>query len=183
MITITFKYTDYGKSETQEFREYTKNLVGYRENGEYQIRFGKERDPMFDDKIVCQIEINDEDYAFDVANHFMMDREVNGENIPFAVDLSSIAVYVTGSDRIMNYLTSHSISHLYERVEIAESRMDQMNDLLMQLKTSHEKMSGYMQQIGVDKFPDIVRQLTASMEHEGHDCKAEIHNILTRKVH
>lgn len=183
MITITFKYTDYGKKETQEFREYTKNLVGYRDSGEYKIYFGTQHDPMFDDKIVCQIEIEDEDYAFDVVNHFMLDREVNGDSIAFAVELPSIAVYVTGSDLIMNYLTSRSVSNLYERLEVAESALSQINNTMMQLKASHEKMGGYMQQMGVDKFSDIVRQLVASMEHEGHDCKEEINNILTRKVH
>lgn len=183
MITITLKYTDYGSKETQEFREYTKNLIGYRHQAEYDIRFGVEHDPMFDDKIVCQMTIYDEDFAFDAVNHFMMDREINGENIPFDVDLSSIAIYVTGSDKIMNYLTSRSFSHLYERMEILESMVSGLSKEYQQLKQSHEKMAGFMQHVGVDKFPDIVRELIESMEFEGHQCKGKINEILQRKVH
>lgn len=180
--TITFKYTDYGHKETQEFREYTKNLVGYMD-ATYNIKYGRESDPMFDDKIICQINVLDEDHAFDVVNHFMIDREVNGENVPFDVDLTSIAIYVTGSDKIVNYLTSRSISHLYERIEIAENQLSNMNNLVMQLKASHEKMAAHMQHIGVDKFPDIVKELVDSMQFEGHDCKDKIKTILNRKVH
>lgn len=183
MITITFKYTDYGSKETTEFRDYVKNLVGYMDQLEYNIRFGVESDPMFDDKIVAQIAIENEDQAFDVVNHFMMDREIKGENVPFDVDLSSVAIYVTGSDRINNYLNSRSFSHLYERMEIAENALTGMMEKYQKLKYEYEQMAGFLQTIGANKFPEIVETLIDSMEHEGHTCKANIKEILHRKVH
>jgi hypothetical protein len=183
MITVTLKYTDYGHQETQEFREYTKNLVGHRDTGEYRIKFGIESDPMFDNKVVCQIEIEDEDYAFDVVNHYMIDREVNGDNVPFDVDLSSVAVYVTGSDRISNYMISRSFSHLYEKMEITESVLSKLNEKCSVLESNQQKISAYMENIGADKFPDIVKKLIDSMEAEGHNCKTEINAILQRKIH
>ena len=181
MITITFKYTDYEHNKTQEFREYTKNLIGYRDD--YDLKYGIERDLMFDDKVVCQMSVSDEEYAFDVVNHFMLDREINGENVPFDVDLSSIAIYVTGSDRIMHYLTSRSFSNLYERLEIAEGTIYEVVGKNQKLEANQEQMASFIQNVGVDKFPDIVRQLMDSMEAEGHDCKQEINKILQRKVH
>lgn len=183
MITITLKYTDYGHKETQEFREYVKNLVGYRDNGEYNLRFGVEEDPMFDNKIVAEISISDEDYAFDVVNHFMVDREVKGESVPFDVDISSISMYVSGSYAIANYITSRSFSYLYERVDILENAMAGMVDKYSQLEANYHKMATFIEKVGVDKFPDIVRQLVESMEAEGHECKTQINEILQRKVH
>lgn len=183
MVEVTFKYTDYGHKETTEFREYVKNLVGWiGEGSQYGIRFGVESDPMFDDKIVGQLKFVSEDVAFDVVNHFMMDREVN-QNLAFDIDISSISIYVDGSDRIVSYLNARSFSHLYERIEIAENALQSLSKKYDELKASHEKMAGFIQLMGVDKFPDIVREVINSMEAEGHSCKTNINQILNRKVH
>jgi hypothetical protein len=183
MVTITLKYTDYGDDDTKEFREYTKNLVGYRDASEYKIKFGVENDPMFDTKIVCEISISDEDYAFDVVKHFMLDREVNGDSIPFSVDITSVALYVSGSDQIMNYITSRSFSHLYERIEILEDSLRTSIKKCNEVAHLQERSAAFIQLMGIDKFPDIVKQLIDSMEAEGHSCKEEINKILQRKVH
>jgi len=183
MTTITLKYIDYGTKETQEFREYTRNLVGYRDNSDYEIKYGIETDSMFDNKVVCQIDIDDEEYAFDVVNHYMMDREINGDNVPFDVDISSIAIYVTGSDRIMNYLTSRSFSHVYEKLEFMECMIHELKDKFNNLESNQQSVASFMQNVGVDKFPDIVKVLMEAMETEGHSCKQEINQILQRKLH
>lgn len=180
MITITLKYTNYGHKETAEFRDYAKNLVGYRD-GDY--RFGKESDPMFDEKIVFQAFTQDEDIAFDIVNHFIIDREVNGDNIPFDIDISSISIYVSGSDAIMDYLTSKSFSNLYERLDSAENAIISLYEQNARLQKDNDRMNQFISNIGADKFPDIVKQLVESLEREGYECKQKINEILNRKVH
>ena len=182
MISITLKYTDYGHKETAEFRDYVKNLIGYIPST-VQLRFGQEHDPMFDDKVVAQINIADEDLAFDVVNHFMMEREVNGASVPFDVDIASIAIYVTGSELIMDYLTSRSFSSLYERMEIMESSFRDLSEKYNKLRYEHDQMASFIQRVGVDKFPDIVKEVIDSMEAEGHTLKTNVSEILNRKVH
>jgi hypothetical protein len=184
MVTITLKYTDYGEKETTEFRDYVKNLIGYiDQNVTIGCRYGVEHDPMFDDKIVAQISISDEDVAFDVVNHFMMEREVNGESVPFDVDISSVAIYVTGSDKIMDYLTSRSFSSLYERIEIAENMISSLTEKYQALRNEHDQMAAFVQRVGADKFPEIIKEVIDSMEAEGHECKLKINEILQRRVH
>lgn len=185
MISITLKYINYGPKETTEFRDYVKNLVGYLEEDIYNLRFGVEQDNMFDDKIVANMTFSKQngDLCFDILNHFMMDREVNRDNIAFDVDLSSVAVYVTGSEALFNYLTSWSMSKLYERMEIAENVLTAMMQKYEKLSKENENLSYMVRQLGIDKFPDIVKQLVDSMETEGHHCKEQINEIINRKAH